>query len=361
MIINALEVDFLPVGENSKSGDAIALRFGNYENSQWKSQTVFVIDGGNKESGAALIKHVTEIYKTDTVDRVFLTHPDGDHASGLRDVVENLKIGKIWMHRPWNHWHDLKDSIKDGRITKASFGERLKEAYQYAYDIEKIAVKKGIPIYAPHQGRYYHIAGEKIIQVLGPGKDFYLSLIQASQKTPHMEGQSSLVKSFSESEKISAFENMSFETEHLSETDCTTSSENDMSLILYLTVAGQRILFTGDAGTMGLYKAIHFAIESEIDLKNLTLYQVPHHGSRHNLSKGILEHIYAPTGIISCAKHGEPDHPSKIVTNALLRRHTNPYQTKGGLLCNHYGTPTRPGMGPATPVGFSNYVEIPAD
>lgn len=94
-MINALEIDFLPVGENSKSGDAIALRFGLYEDLKWKNQKVFIIDGGDLASGEALVKHVREIYNTNIVDRVILTHPDSDHASGLRKVVEELHVRKI--------------------------------------------------------------------------------------------------------------------------------------------------------------------------------------------------------------------------------------------------------------------------
>ena len=127
----SLEIDFLPVGEESKSGDAIAMRFGLYENQQWSNQTIIIIDGGNSDSGNALVKHVKEIYKSTKVDRVILTHPDGDHASGLRNVVEELEVGKIWMHRPWHYWADLKDSIVDGRITKKSFGETMREAYSW--------------------------------------------------------------------------------------------------------------------------------------------------------------------------------------------------------------------------------------
>lgn len=361
-MINALEIDFLPVGENSKSGDAIAIRFGNYESSQWKSQTIMVIDGGSTTSGEALIKHVTEIYKTDKIDRAILTHPDGDHASGLRTVIEEMKVDKIWMHCPWNHWSDLKDSIADGRITKLSFSERLKEAYQYAYDIEQIAIKKKIPIYPPHQGGYFCLDEKKepILKVLGPGKDFYLSLIQASEKTPNMGLIEAEKKTFAEVQKTLATEDMTFATEHLSELDENTSSENDMSLILYLTVAGQKYLFTGDAGTMGLYKAIRYAIEEGIDLKQLNGFQVPHHGSRHNISKGILENIYAPHAFISCAAKGAPHHPSKIVTNALLRRKIKPYTTKGLLLSQNHNVPTRSGMVTATPVPFYSIVEVPA-
>src|SRR5690606_1428293 len=126
-----LEIDFLPVGNNAKSGDAITFRIGEYS-SGWKRQFVFVIDGGNIDSGSQIVTHVNEIYKTDKIHSAILTHPDGDHASGMRTVVENLKVENLWMHRPWNHWHDVKDKIKDVRITQSSFGERLQNAYQYA-------------------------------------------------------------------------------------------------------------------------------------------------------------------------------------------------------------------------------------
>ncbi|MBS1586495.1 MAG: MBL fold metallo-hydrolase [Bacteroidetes bacterium] len=357
---DALEIDFLPVGENSKSGDAIAFRFGNYENSQWKNQTVFIIDGGNKASGEALITHVNQVYKTDKVDRVILTHPDGDHASGLRSVVDNLDVGKIWMHRPWNHWADLKDSIKDGRITKASFGERLRNAYQYAYEIEQIAVRKKIEIFAPHQGAYYHEGDDvPLLRVLGPGKELYLNLLQASDKTPQMGVSEGIAKSFSEAEEVTAWEDMNFDNEHLGETPDDTSVENDMSLVLYLTVANQKILFTGDAGILGMYNAIRYSIGKEINLKDLNAFQVPHHGSKHNLSKGILDYIYAPIGIISCAKLGEPVHYSKIVSNALRRRKIVPYKTQGTLLRYHGGkAPDRAGFSTATPIPFHNVVEL---
>ena len=121
MSANSIEIDFLPVGENSKSGDAITIRFGNCENGKWTKQTIFVIDGGTSASGDAIIEHVENVYKSNKINRVFLTHPDGDHASGLRNVLENMKVDKLWMHCPWNHWSDLKNSIKDGRITKNSF------------------------------------------------------------------------------------------------------------------------------------------------------------------------------------------------------------------------------------------------
>ncbi len=354
----SLEIDFLPVGEESKSGDAIALRFGLFENEKWKNPTIMVIDGGNSDSGAALVKHVKDIYKSDKVDRVILTHPDGDHSSGLRNVVEELKVGKIWMHRPWHYWSDLKDSIVDGRITKKSFTDKLREAYQYAHDIEQLAINKKIEIYHPHQGNNYKEHDERILTILGPSKEFYLGLIQSSEKTPTMEGAETRTQTYSEKKKT-VIEDMRFETENLSENDEVTSAENDMSLILLLTVAGSKVLFTGDAGTQGLFNAIKYANSNGFNLKDLDVFDVPHHGSRHNLSKGILKYINAKYSIISCAKKGEPNHPSPIVTNSLIRRNMNPHWTKGGLLYYHKGNVEARGYKSATPIPFSNTVEIP--
>lgn len=357
-MINALEIDFLPVGENSKSGDAIALRFGLYENFEWKNQKVFIIDGGDSSSGDALVKHIREVYNTNKVDQIILTHPDADHASGLRNVIQGLDVGEIWMHRPWNHWADIKDSIVDGRITKKSFDERMRLAYQYAHDVEQLAIQKKIKIVAPHQELSITIGNEKILTILGPSKELYINLIQASGKTPDMNIFES-TRTFSTEVKKTVVEDMSFDTENLADTDIPTSAENDMSLIMLLTVANSKVLLTGDAGTQGLFKAIMYCIEQDISLLDLDVFDVPHHGSRKNLSKGILKYIRAKYSVISCSVQGEPKHPSPIVTNGLIRRNMSPYVTQGRMLnYRSNGTPARKNINVIQPVQFKRVFEI---
>ena len=51
------EVDFLPVGEGEKSGDAIAIRGGNLTGPRTE-QFVIIIDGGTLDSGDALVGHI---------------------------------------------------------------------------------------------------------------------------------------------------------------------------------------------------------------------------------------------------------------------------------------------------------------
>ena len=73
-----LELDFLQVGDGERSGDAIALRYGNL----LSGYEVMIIDGGNKASGEQLVQHVIATYGTKVVQHVVNTHPDGDHSSG---------------------------------------------------------------------------------------------------------------------------------------------------------------------------------------------------------------------------------------------------------------------------------------
>ena len=51
---NSLEIDFLAVGNGEKSGDAIAIRYGDFDDKQ--KQYTIIIDGGTIDSGKELIK-----------------------------------------------------------------------------------------------------------------------------------------------------------------------------------------------------------------------------------------------------------------------------------------------------------------
>src|SRR6267142_1685364 len=113
------EVDFLQVGNGEKSGDAIALRFGNLL-ADPPQQTVCVIDGGYQDSGEALVSHIKTYYNTDHVNAVISTHPDGDHASGLEVVLNEMKVDYLLMHQPWKNTDGISDFFQDGRVTDES-------------------------------------------------------------------------------------------------------------------------------------------------------------------------------------------------------------------------------------------------
>ncbi len=354
------EIDFLPVGQGEKSGDAIAIRYGNLSGSR-AEQTVIVIDGGTLDSGERLVKHVQEHYGTDVVNLQVSTHPDVDHVSGSRVVLENLQVKRLWMPRPWNHAGKIREAFADGRITNDSLSKRIQEALGTAYELEEMAIRQGIPISEPFSDG---AANSQFpgLWVLGPSSDYYRELLPQFDKTP-------LAKSLSESlfgrvaEAVkSVAEGWNIET--LAEPP-ETRPENNSSAILLLQVDGRRLLFTADAGVPALERAAGFAEHNGVNLQTCVFQQIPHHGSRRNVGPSILNRIVGPIGaasgsktvFVSASAGGAPKHPARKVTNAYLRRGANVVATQGSAIWHRSSdAPARWGYGPATPVPF--YPEV---
>ncbi len=324
------EIDFLPVGNGEKSGDAIVVRYG-YPG-QYK---IMVYDGGTKESGQALVDHIKKYCNTDYVDYVVNSHPDGDHASGLSVVLEQLNVGELWIHRPWEHSSEIRDLFKDGRITDNSLTERLKNALNAAYSLEEIAKDKGIPIYEPFEGC---IIGDFI--VLSPSEEWYLELVPQFTKTPQakVQEQTSLIESLVKLTKtVVEYILESWDVETLKEGG-NTSYENQSGVILYANFYNKGILLTGDAGVDSLNKAADYAEIAGIDLTKCSFIQVPHHGSRNNVSPSVLNRIIGDkvvedssstkSTVVSASKESTT-HPRKVVINAFKRRGVKVFATQG--------------------------------
>ncbi len=350
MTTPSLEIDFFNVDSGEKSGDAIALRYGNFLVK--KDQYVIVIDGGTIDTGKNMVKHIREIYGTNDVDLVVCTHPDGDHASGLREIVREMNVQELWMHQPWEHSYEIKHLFKDGRMTANSLSQKLKDAYGFAYDLEEIAKEKGnITIKEPFAGLSFDNLN---IEILGPSEDYYLELMPSFSKSP--EVKSGLYTQFSSSvnESINWIKER-FDIETLDESGETTS-ENNSSTILLLRYQGSNYLFTGDCGIPALKNVITYSKNKEINLKNLRFLQVPHHGSRRNSSPSVLDEIKAETAFISASKDNEK-HPSRKVINALIRRGAKVYSTEGKNLCHHINCDSRQGYMPAIEHKFYEQVQ----
>jgi beta-lactamase superfamily II metal-dependent hydrolase len=366
------EVDFLNVGDGEKSGDAIALRFGDLINAGSR-QTVVVIDGGNKDSGDRLVTHIREFYRTNTVDLVINTHPDADHASGLSVVLEEMTVGKLWMHQPWNH-ADAR-LFKDGRITDDSLEGRLREELVAAHALEQLAISKGITVDEPFTGRSFQV-GSSWLHVLGPTSQYYNKLLLDFRCTPEPKtaamalGEAFLnVLEHGVEFAKSIIENWGYETLEDPAEDAT-SAENNSSAIVLLQSDGEYCLFTGDAGVPALTQAADYAELCSINLALCRLHQVPHHGSRRNIGPTILNRIIGPKlsavpestkpAFVSAATEA-PKHPSKKVTNAYIRRGRRVVATKGNTIRHSFNAPPRNGWVPADPILFQNEINEDSD
>ena len=224
-----------------------------------------------------------------------------------------------------------------------------------AHNLEKLAHEKKIPIVEPFAGT---ATNDKSIVVLGPDKDYYQSLLPTFRDMPELAEQPSLVQKvgqFVESAVQWVAETMHIET-LVDPPPNEVSSENNSSAIILFQIDGKIVLLTGDAGTEALSRAIQYAATQEISVENVRFFQVPHHGSRRNIGPTILNHIKPETAFISAGAKGTPKHPSKRVTNALLRRGAKVYVTQGKALL-HASPLTRANWGPAPEVPFYGQVE----
>lgn len=343
-----IQVDFLPVESGEKSGDAIALRYGNFsDRSLFK---VVVIDGGTLDSGAKLVQHIKEYYKTEHVDLVICTHPDADHASGLREVLNNCTVDELWIHKPWEHSEEICNLFQDGRITSNSLSERLRKAYNYAHQLVEIAEEKGIDVREPFANRE---SEDGVLTVLGPSIDYYRELLPEFARSPQAKSIQERLYS-NRIEKAINWLDETLDIETLGEYG-ETSAENRSSAVVLFEFGNKKVLFTGDAGIDSMKNVIEFARENYIDISKVEVFQIPHHGSKRNISPTVLDAIKCNFAYASASKEA-PKHPARKVTNALKRRDAKIFTTEGVSLGYHHNAP-RNGWSPATEVPFYSQVE----
>ena len=351
-----IEIDFLGVGEGERSGDAIAFRYGNFTGNRTE-QRVCVLDGGTKDSGEQLVRHVQHYYGTNYVDFVFCSHLDTDHVSGLTEVIEGLSVGTLVMHRPWEHAGAICNLFKDGRLTSSGIANKLRRALAAARELEMLALRKKIDIVEPFQG----MSQDGVLTVLGPSLNYYEAMLACYRCTPDpISTLADLMSGITKKTKDVirwVRETVDARTETLGN-DGETSAENNSSLILHLNLPEFRFLFTGDAGIPALTAAAEYASALNIDLCALSGWQIPHHGSRRNVGPAILNRIWAPEAYISAGPDAAPKHPSKTVTNALNRRGTNVHVTAGNSIRRWHGAPRRIGWeNPVPAIPFYDQVE----
>ncbi len=352
------------MGNGERSGDAIALRIGNLLANPIQ-QTVVVIDGGFQETGQQLVDHIKKFYNTERVDLAVSTHSDADHAGGLTFLLEQMEVGQLWMHKPWEHATNMVRMFTDGRVTDNSLSEKMRRSLENAAELERIAKRKGIPIVEPFAG--VSDPSGKVV-VVGPDKQYYESLLPDFRCTPEpaTSGLTEFLKDYlahaAEAVKKLA-ESWGLET--LTDGGVTSAENNSSAIIRVELMLGKYALFTADAGIAALTRAADYLTLFAFDFSQLNFVQVPHHGSQRNVGPTILDRLVGrklaaetviKTAFVSAAPDGEPKHPSKKVTNAFRRRRAPVHATQGDKKVHYQDAPNR-GWGNSVALPFYQEVE----
>lgn len=357
------EIDFLEV-HTAKSGDAIGIRY-NISGQVY----IHVVDGGYAATGEDLVAHINQYYGWPTyIDHVVVTHPDQDHAEGLQTILERFGVRALWMLLPWNYVDHLIARF-DRFTNPESLKRRLREAYPYLAELEKIAHRKGIPIYEPFQG--VQIGA---FTVLAPSRVRYLDLVITSAKTPK-EAEDSLLATMERVLKdaarlVKGFVRGAWGAENFSADP--TSNENEMSVVQFARLCEKNVVLTADTGRDGLAEAADYAPYVGLHLPGgVDRFQVPHHGGRRNVSTEILDRWFGErwegppatgeetfTAVVSAARD-DADHPRKVVIRAFTHRGGRIISTDDGFGAKRisHNAPARNGWVAATPLSYPDDME----
>lgn len=358
------EIDFIGIKEHTKDASAVCLRWYNEHAGRY---IVVVYDGGFKVHGETLVKHLKSYYFAEesdpTIDIVFCSHSDDDHASGLVELFDHFKVTNLIVNRPWEFSEELFPLVNDGRKTPDSVMRELKQKYSSIATLEDKATEAGTQVYDGLTSLGFNGIYSPL-KILSPTKEMYLQLIAESSKTPYKAdfvSESVVQKIFAAVKKI--IENWSSDTLR---DDVSTSAENETSIVVLGDMVSEKFLLTGDAGIRALGAAADLADGLGIDLKTVSVHQIPHHGGRHNVSTKILNRIVGAivpegatptkTAFVSIGK--DSDHPKGMVTNAYIRRGVKVYEARTSTIRHHKGDmPEREGWTSATKKSFSTEVD----
>jgi beta-lactamase superfamily II metal-dependent hydrolase len=365
------EVEFLPVGDGCKAGDAIVVRYGDANGHE-----IMVIDGGNLDSGKAVVSHIQSNFGYNAVvTHAVVTHPDADHASGMREVLAGLTVKNLWVHKPWEFAAAARPYFANKTWTDQGLAQEIRKEYDIVAKLADTAVKNKITIQQP-------FAGMSIgpFRVVSPFQGVYPYLIPQFGRTPDPDqaaleqagywigkGPGLLAQLFEKAAaKVQKWIDDGWENERLKDGGCTSAS-NETSVVLYGNFGpGRRVLLTGDAGIWGLTMAKCYAEQNGLVLQDFMFVQIPHHGSRRNVGPSILNGILGPIKPNGTAAHAhafvsapkdDDTHPRKMVLNAFIRRGFKIGATQGIKALFLDGFPPRLGYGPLPIIPFSPQVE----
>lgn len=336
---------------NVEDGDAIFVGL-DKENGE---KALIVIDGGYgwfyEDRVKKRLEELLPRYNNE-IRLMICTHYDNDHLVGARKILDdhNDKIKEIWIHKVQGSLSDqiekmeiaLDQMILEGESQKelkhlSGISDRLGlitiESYRELIGFIKKIKQYGLESKVCEATRGKKLLGfEEFFEVVGPTASFYNKYLNdlVDEKYAEdlrynlIEGAQLLdsFQEFTEAEKMRKdIDNFNAcEALETSSVENRVTATNLVSIVTLLQVGEKKFLFTGDAGIES------FEDEGLLDekVRNLFWLDVPHHGSKNNTSKKMLEHFNPEIAFVS--GNGGKNRPSSKITYCLKRKRTKDNQ-----------------------------------
>lgn len=337
-------IDFLYVGD----GDAIIIWARNPNDADY----VFFLDGGNAGNGDKVVAHYKEWIKPHLQERRAIgfinSHPHADHINGLIEIIETL--GDELSFAIYNDPVECITEEHKNRIYKSYVKNEdpdithLYETFEQVEKLNNLCSKFNLKRYNAYRENVNFFNG--VFRLLSPSKDFYVNMVQYFTDVDFL-------KTVDYTKKFTAVNEVEEDTKPCAIVDekNDASPENLTSTVIQLTdSSGVKYILTGDAGV----DAFDYMDGEGFDNTNIRFVQLPHHGSRRNISTKWISK-FNPSYFLASAE-GNSKHPRRAVINCIKRNLPNckvysTHTSKNTLSCttNRAVFPNR-NWGSATPL-----------
>jgi len=292
-------------------GDALWLEYGA------KGRHRVLIDGGPRSKETEVMIRQLLADDPSAVELVIVTHIDADHITGLleifRDLETPLEPGDVWFNA-WRHLPDDLLGAQQGEEMSAAI-ERRGLAWNAAFD--------GAAVVVPEEGPLpvVELPGGLRLTVLSPTRAELAALRPVWQRevekaglvpgtppeppeAPDLLGDSSL--------DLAELAERPFQKDR--------SAANGASIAVVAELGDRSMLLTGDAHAWVLTTQLQrLAVERGETRLALDVVKVPHHGSRRNVSRALVEAVDCDRWLFSTDGsifgHPDPEAVARVVVD----------------------------------------------
>lgn len=322
------EVHYLDV----KDADSIIIRYEDDDN-----KYIVLVDAGNVGDSEKIKRFIWNRWNTHTIDLAVCTHPDSDHKGGFFELLNDpeMTFKEFWLNTPDDV---ITEELYHKVYPKGNWLTHCRECYSHPTDelspnLVSLALKMcPKKVYKAYKGKCH---SQIPISVVGPTEDFYIPLAWDILKD-NKRAKDNDESRYEDYGLLSAIEAKSSID---NETDDDSPTNAGSIILLFEPGNYGKFLLMGDSNRA----AISDAISNNSNLSNAVI-KVPHHGSKHNMTSGLIDEL-APNCAIISAK-GTRKHPSRGIVHCLSK-HCNVYSTHiSGDLYHSPGA----SQNPATPL-----------
>ncbi|CAC9974434.1 ComEC/Rec2 family competence protein [Flavobacterium panici] len=300
-----INIDFLDAG----CADAIHIYFTGND----KKPHNIIIDGGSEKGDlyeSGLRKRIDEIVniKKEIIDIWIITHIDDDHIGGIlrllkdTELLETVDLSRTTFWFNYSNW-DYDSGMRTNNLKNVKQGITLRN-----YLIENSNIRENIT-----DDDIIDLWGAKV-NILSPDNKKYNALLKVwqNEEIKIRVSETSSLKSNRKNDY-----NTKIEDFDISKEVKDASIENGSSIAFILEFNGESILFSADSHSDTLNNSIK-SICKDQKLK-LKYMQIPHHGSRYNISSSLLKIIDCEDYIISADGFNRSNLPNKESLVKVLR------------------------------------------